>query len=139
MIVTYTPADGEKKEWRFEPRKLMSPEAEAIEKVTRWTFQEFSSKFLAGSMLAYRAVVWIMLKRENPPLRFDDVSICLDDVWVSFDDQETAQVREALLADPDLDPEQRQNLIDILGEDTDEAEFPKASTTSNMTTTETPT
>lgn len=136
MIITYTPEDGEKREWQFVPRRLMSPEAEAIEKVTRWTFQEFSSKFLAGSMLAYRAVVWIMLKREDPPLRFEDVSICLDDVWVSFDDQETSQLREALLADPDLDPEQRQNLIGILGDD--EVEVPKDPTTSSTTMTETP-
>ena len=137
MIITYTPEDGEKREWQFEPRRLMSPEAEAIEKVTHWTFQEFSSKFLAGSMLAYRAVVWIMLKREDPPLRFQDVSICLDDLSIGFDDVEQIRIREALLADPDLDPEQRQNLIDILGED--EAEIPKDPTSSSATTTETPT
>jgi hypothetical protein len=136
VIITYTPAEGEKREWQFTPRKLMSPEAEAIEKVTKWTFQEFGAKFLAGSMLAYRAVVWIMLKRENPPLRFDDVSICMDDISVGFDDQESAQIREVLLADPDLDPEQRANLTEILGED--EAELPKDPTTSSTTTTETP-
>jgi len=74
MIITYK-VDGEPdRAWPFDPNKLMSPECEAIERVTKMDYAQFTAKVAAGNALARRAIVWVMLKREHPTLKFEDVS-----------------------------------------------------------------
>lgn len=131
MIITYTPgpreydgpaklgefrpAPGEPLSFPFIPNKLMSVEAEAIEDVTDWTFEEFGAKFFKGSMKAKRAALWIMLKREYPSLKFRDLSFSPDEVVVYFDADEKAALRAAVESDADLDPEQRVEILAALG------------------------
>lgn len=118
MIITYTPDDGDSQEYEFMPGKLMNAEAEAIEDVggQAWsTFEEFGVKFFRGSARARRAALWIAMKRGNPRLKFSDVSFRADQVSVDYSAKERAVILEAMLADPDLDEEQRANLTTALG------------------------
>lgn len=96
MRILYTPADGEKREWPFEPQKMLSIEAEAIETVTGWTFNEFGEKFVAGSTKAQHAVLWVLLRRENRGLKYGQVQFRMDELDVAFDPDELDAMREAL-------------------------------------------
>lgn len=140
MLITYThtappgagparlgglPHDLGKKTFNFKPEKLMSAEAEAIEDVTDWTYQQFQQKFMLGSMKAWRAVLWVLLKREFPTLKHREVSFEAGAIMVDFDDQETADMRAAAIADPDLDDETREAILDAL-RDVPEDEAAKA-------------
>lgn len=99
MIIKYSPEDGEPKEFEFIPSKLISPEAEAIENVggNAWdSFEEFGFKFLKGNIRAYRAALWVMMKRSNPRLRFQDLVFKVGEVEVDYSKTELTKLREAL-------------------------------------------
>jgi len=122
MRLIWTPNNGEKREFSFQPAKLVSAEAEAIEDAggPAWdSFEEFGQKFLKGNRRAYRAALWVMLRREQPALRFTDLSLRVDEVEVDFDAAETARLREQIFADPDMDAEQRAHLLAIIDPDGD--------------------
>jgi len=130
VLLTYTPDDGEKREFSFRPRKLVSAEAEALEDATGWTFDEFGQKFLAGSMKAKRAALWVLMKREQPTLKFRDLSITPDEVALDFESDEAAALREQLAADDTIDAEQRENVLAVL--DAQIAQAPKGETPSHI-------
>lgn len=96
MRLIYAPEGAEPQSWDFEPRKIMSPEAELIERHTGWTFDEFGQQFLKGSTLARHALLYVMLKRKTPGLRFDDVQFAMGEVDVVFGDDEMRAFRAAL-------------------------------------------
>jgi hypothetical protein len=113
----YTPEDGEKREFSFRPPKLMSPEVEALEDVggDAWdSFDEFAVKFLKGNRRAYRAALWLMLKREEPALKFRDLVVRVDEVSVEFDDDEAQKVRQAIVDEPELDADERESLLAVM-------------------------
>lgn len=113
MILIYTPADGPKREFPFNPGKLLSPEAEAIEDVggrTWESFPEFGAKFMKNNTKALRAALWIMLKRENPKLKFTDVTVAVEELDYTFDEDELKRLRDAIETE-DIDEEQREELL----------------------------
>jgi len=113
----WIPENGEKREFSFKPAKLMTVEAEAIEEVggTTWeSFDQFGRKFMMGNRRATRAALWIMLKREQPKLKFHELNLGVYEVETEFDDQEANVIRETLRSDPNLDNTQRAHLISIL-------------------------
>lgn len=115
MILTYTPAEGDKREWSFRPGKLPHYEAEAIEKKTGWTLAEFAQALPKGSVLAARAAVWVLLKREDPPLRFDQVAITSDEVSILFEAPEVQQILDSLdQAGAELDDDTRDQVRAML-------------------------
>lgn len=96
MKLVYAPEGTEAQSWEFDPNKIMSPEAEAIERETGWTFAEFGQQFLKGSTTARHALLWIMLKRKTPGLRYADVQFAMNEVDVVYSDDELVAVVEAL-------------------------------------------
>lgn len=128
MKFTYTPEGGEPRSWDFKPRKLLNVESELIEDVTGWTYQEFGEKFMAGSTRAYHALLWILLKRTTPGLKYDAVQFSMDEVDVEPDDEEKRAMFDLLAEDSDLTDDQRDALREILGDqDTPAAADPKGS------------
>ena len=110
MRLIYTPEGAEKQEFDFVPQKLMSPEAEAIESVggSAWdSFDDFGVLFMKRNMRAKRAALWIMLKRQQPTLKFKDLEISVGSIEIDYDDDEKRLIREAIAADPDMDPDDR--------------------------------
>jgi hypothetical protein len=88
MQLTYTPEDGDPQVFDFRVERLMSFEAEALEEAggDQWeTVHEWANKFDRGSMRAIRAALWIMLRRQQPALRFSDLVVRVDELKVEED------------------------------------------------------
>lgn len=96
MQLVYAPEGAEAQRWDFDPNKIMNVEAEAIERETGWTFAEFGQQFLKGSTTARHALLWIMLKRKTPGLKYAEVQFAMSEVDVVFSDDELVSVVEAL-------------------------------------------
>jgi hypothetical protein len=88
MQLTYTPEGGDEQTFDFHVDRLMSFEAEALEEAggEQWeTVHEWANKFDRGSMRAIRAALWIMLRRQQPALRFSDLVVRVDELKVEED------------------------------------------------------
>jgi hypothetical protein len=93
VYLVYQPEGSEEPtRWPYNPRKLMSAEREAIEKVTGLPFAEFTQAVIKGSSLARRALLWVMLKRDHPTTKFDDVDFAWDELRLEYSRQEYAQM-----------------------------------------------
>lgn len=95
MQFTYTPdgvAPEDAKVWEFTPGKLMSPEAEAIERLTGMTFAEWQRNLDRGSVVAFHALLYIFLKRADPTLRYEQVVFSMSEVVLDLDDREKADI-----------------------------------------------
>jgi hypothetical protein len=114
VIVTLKSADGDQV-WPFKPDRLLTTEAEAIEKVTGLTFGEWGAELMKGGAAARRSLVWVLRKRQDPPLRYRDVDFPVGDLLVEYDPEEKAQIRQAIAADPSLTDEQREQAAAELG------------------------
>lgn len=117
MILTFTPDEGEKQEWRFRGDKLMTTEAEAVEKVTGMSYAEFGERLLQGNPTARRAVVWVLRKRTEPTLRFGEVDFPMGALQLDFEDEEKAEMREAILADRKFSVAEKREALAELGFD----------------------
>jgi hypothetical protein len=93
VYLVYQPeGSDEPTRWPYNPRKLMSAEREAIEKRTGQPFAEFTKAVIQGSSLARRALLWVMLKRDHPTTKFDDVDFAWDELRLEYSRQEYAQM-----------------------------------------------
>lgn len=123
MNVTFTEPDGTVRTWeKLRVGKMMSPEAEAIEKVTGMTFTEWGQALMNGSTVCGRALVWVLKKRdlagaEREKFRFRDVVYPIDSLLISLDEEEREKVRERLELDDTLTEEERAQIVSALGEE----------------------
>jgi|1186.fasta_scaffold26473_2 hypothetical protein len=112
MLITYRPAGGEPRDWSFQPRELSSLEAEDVEDATGYAFPLFQSQFYAGRTRARRAVLWVLLRREDPALRFDDVQYGMAELGFHWDGgTETTELARQVEIDPDIDEETRTRIL----------------------------
>jgi hypothetical protein len=96
VIVTYTPEDGEPRRWDLDDVKLLTSEAEAIERVTGLGWAHVRSPqtlVFKDSPTAKRALVWVLLKRDEPALRYRDFDPVEDAITVRLGLAEARQVR----------------------------------------------
>ncbi|MEH0635387.1 hypothetical protein QBA35_18990 [Streptomyces bottropensis] len=84
MKVTYTPEGDEQQVFDYNPNKLMSVEREALERVTGRSFSDFAMGVLKGNALCRRALLHVLLKRQHPTLRLDDVDFAWDELTVEM-------------------------------------------------------
>jgi hypothetical protein len=96
MFVTYKPADGDEQQWTFKPQKFPSHEAEAIEHATGWTWDEFATQVVKGSIRARRALLWILLRRQHPVIKFADIAFTTDELELEMDLDELTAMRAEL-------------------------------------------
>jgi hypothetical protein len=116
--VIYAPDGGESRSWAFNPGDLEFDEAALIEAADpgAWaTFDEFGQAFMADSLRAVRAALWILLRRDHPGLDIGQVRPRPREVAVVFDEAELAVIRAAITDDPDIDPRQRERLLGEAG------------------------
>jgi len=88
----YTPEGADPQEWEFDPLKLMSPEAEAIEKHCNMIYGQWAQYVTQGSILAIHGLLYVLLKRSRPTLKWDEVQFSLSEVEFKFSDDEEAEV-----------------------------------------------
>jgi hypothetical protein len=95
MYLVYSPEGSEEpKRWRYQPKKLMSPEREMLERYTGKNFTEFSQDVLKGNSKCRRALLYLYLKREHPSLKFDDVDFAWDELTLEHSKGELLLMRE---------------------------------------------
>jgi hypothetical protein len=128
--VIYTPQGEPAQEFIFKPGRILSVEAELIEDVggNAWdTYDQFVMRFSQGHFKAMRAALWILMKRDNPRLRFTDLAVYTDELDAGYDDEELADIRKRIMADDALDDDaKRQQLaaFDLTMDDAPEAPEP---------------
>lgn len=86
-------ADG--KTYTFDPDKILNTELIDVERAIGMTAPEFEVKLNAGSVMAITALIWIIRKRTERGLVFDDVVFEATNIDMSADEQGKA---------PELDP-----------------------------------
>lgn len=97
MYLVYKPEGTEEpKRWRYQPKKLMSPERELLEKLTSKNFTEFTVDVQKGNSRCRRALLFIYLKREHPTLKFEDVDFAWDELTLEHSKGELLLMREQL-------------------------------------------
>lgn len=99
MFFVYKPEGVEPLRWEFEPQKLMSPESEAIEKLTRMTFTEWLDAVARNSVTAIHALLYVLLKRKEPTLAYADVQFSMSEIAFEYDDDEKKTIRDSLIAE----------------------------------------
>lgn len=107
MILNYTPEGASERNWTFIPDKLLSSEAEVIEKVTGMTYAEFGQALIKGSASARRALLWVLLKREDPPLRHNQVDPAVGTIGLDYESHELKAIRDEVQKSRDISDEER--------------------------------
>lgn len=119
-IITYHPEDADPQTFDFEFRDLKYPVCVTIEKLTGRDFQHIPAAFMAGNYEVRGAVLFALLKAEEPDLRpeqFLDNLRPSADVDVDMNVAEAERILEALTRMPPetLTDEQRA-VIDVLAD-----------------------
>lgn len=120
MLIKYRPDKGPAREFDFIPGELEPHDSDALEVLggDSWgTFEEFGAMFFRGSSRARRAALWIFLRREQPRLKFNDLKVRINQIDVDYSATERAAILAVMLADPNLDEEQREALAKTVTED----------------------
>ena len=97
MLFRYTATGADPREWEFRPLKLPSAEAEAIERLTDWEYPEFGRKFMAGSIKAHHALLYVFLKRTIPTIKWGDVQFTADEIEIEYDRTEKQAMIDGLV------------------------------------------
>ncbi len=98
MKFVYTPEGADPRSWDFDPNKLLNVEAEIIERHTGLTFAEVIENMSKGSMLALHGILFVLLKRSDPTLKWDSVQFSLSELDLDLDEDEAQAARAELEA-----------------------------------------
>lgn len=111
--LTYTPEGADPKVWDFSFGRLMSPERIAIEKHTGLGWADVQRGFWSNRGVVIHALLWVLLKREIPTLRVEEVEFCDDEIDLDLNDEEGAEALETLRAKAVLDDDEREALAGL--------------------------
>lgn len=90
--ITYAPEGAEPVSWEFAPDKLLNVEAMEIEKRTGMTFVQWGQELGRGSMTALTALLYVLMRRSRPSLKFEEVQFSMTEVTIETDKDEAGQV-----------------------------------------------
>ena len=86
MDVTYKPEDGSVQRWSFNSGRVRTGEAEQIEARAGMRYEEWVLGVQSGSARARRVLLWHLLRRDHPKLRFEDTpDFYVDELVVEYD------------------------------------------------------
>lgn len=98
MYLVYQPeGQDEPSRWTYNPKRLMAPEREMLERRTERNFSAFTTDVLQGNSLCRRALLFLFLKRTHPATRFEDVDFAWDELRLEYSKSEYLKMREGLL------------------------------------------
>ncbi|MCZ0207897.1 hypothetical protein OZK63_21020 [Streptomyces sp. UMAF16] len=105
MIVVYTPADGEPQ--HYDASTLRVSEASIVQRTIDMKWQDILRGLEVDDLDAMRGIVWVLLKRAQPSLRFGEFDPGVSELTTIMDDREVdAYIDNALrAADTDLSPQ----------------------------------
>ena len=96
MRYVYTPEGAEPQSWEYDASRLLSPEAEAIERHTRLDVRGSGPGSVCGSMLAHHGLLFVLLKRSGPTLQSGTGRLFVRRVDFSWTKQDPAGYRFTL-------------------------------------------
>lgn len=110
MRIIYAPKGGEPQRFNVTVDDLLGAEAELIEDVggTQWdTYGEWLDRLTRGGWRPMKAFVWVLLRRANPTLLFEDLAdLSTAEVLFAEDEDdeegkdESGEVESEMPADP---------------------------------------
>lgn len=92
--IVYTPEGGSKRSWVIDVENPPWDVTSNTEKVTGWPWGEFALKLNNASVLALRALIWTLRKRDEPRLDLEAVMITFGEVDLEEVESETSSVVE---------------------------------------------
>ena len=119
MKFTYMPSGADPQEWDYRADRLMNVEAEEIERVTGMRFAAFNTALLEQSSRAIHALLYIMLKRTIPTVKYDEVQFAMGEVELDFTRAEKVEIRDGFrrrLAEGGLSTEDVETIEGLLVE-----------------------
>lgn len=122
MIVIYQPEGAEPHRWDLKKVRILSTEAEAIERCTGLEWEKVTRKVATGSMLAIRAVAWVLLKREDTSLAYRAFVPAAGELGYEPDAEELAVIRDLIEKDTSMDPDEKAEMLADFDEVLAEAE-----------------
>jgi hypothetical protein len=111
VIITYEPEGGDAHRWDLTEIRILATEAEAVERVTDLDWTAARTKVVKGSMLALRAVAWVLMKRTQADLRYSAFVPAASELGWEYSKVERAEIRKAVEENPDIEPEQKAALL----------------------------
>lgn len=98
MYLVYQPeGNDEPKRWKYDPKRLMSAEREALERRTGRDFSDFTQAVMKGNSACRRALLWMFLKRDHPGVRYEDVDFAWDELRLEHSRGELLLIRQSVL------------------------------------------
>lgn len=123
MIVTYTPEGGQEQRWQFDPRAVKARQAEDIERRYGNGWAAWVNSVRDGSAAARRVLLWHLLRRDHPALRFDDTpDFAMGELLVELDTAELQAMRDRAAGNTDLDAEVRDEVLAAIDAEIKEAQ-----------------
>jgi len=115
LILIYEPKDGEPRTWDLAELNIRSSEGEDVERVTGREFAEVMQGVRAQDLVAVRAYAWMLLRRDDPALRYTGFDPFIGEIRVELSPAEREEIAANVLRDsPDMDDEERANLAEFL-------------------------
>ncbi|MFD0353516.1 hypothetical protein ACFVHW_07165 [Streptomyces sp. NPDC127110] len=99
MIIIYTPEDGTP-ERRFDMRAVRTSEAQIVERTTDMKWSAIKLGVRDDDPTALRGIAWVLLKREQPSLRWSEFDPLTSELASRFDEREVQLVAVDILALP---------------------------------------
>jgi hypothetical protein len=96
MILRYTPLDGAPRTWDLSTVRFLTSEAETVERTTALEWSQIihrSTLVVRKSPTALRALLWVLLKRDQPTLRYSAVDPAVGEVEVKLGADDAAELR----------------------------------------------
>lgn len=99
----YTPEGAEPRTYDFAFGRIMIAERKAIEKACGMPWDDVKQGFFQNDGAVIHAVLWVLLKRDLPTLRLDQVEFCEDEIERDLNDDEARAMLAELEAQSCLD------------------------------------
>lgn len=96
MILRYTPLDGAPQKWDLSTVRFLTSEAETVERTTDLDWSQVLNRntlVIRKSPTARRALLWVLLKRDQPSLRYSALDPAVEEVDVKLGADDAAELR----------------------------------------------
>ncbi len=116
MRLVYTPeGQDEPQVWEFALGKLRSQEVEHIERLTGLSYgTEYKDRLLKGNMLARRALLFTLLRRQHPHYKFADVDFADEELTLEQNLDELLETRKVIETLPAIPEAERPAVLEAL-------------------------
>lgn len=116
MIVVYKPEGEAEQSWDLDEVKPTFAEAKAAERAGAFAWQQMRAELDDGNLNALQAVVWVLRKRGEPTLKFEDLDdLPLGSVETRYSDVEKDFMRDHIKADKNLTADEKKATLALLG------------------------